>query len=194
MAEFCALSDNIAMECGDDFPLAGVGNIYIAPVRQVDLTSTTFSAVSHDITAIALKSAGKFIKIEGRVGTKDIVSENVKDGGGNLFNVTGNGVVPNLDKVKSFVFEKIGNQKCVIICELYTKTGSNRKAQVIGLDSKMLSDAGATINFGTTLEAEAGGLNGYNFIFTAAQGETPRFFTGAITVEDGSTGTTVNLG
>ncbi len=194
MAEFCALSDNIAMECGDDFPLAGVGNIYIAPVRQVDLTSTTFNALAHDITAIALKSAGKFVKIEGRVGTKDVAVENVKDGGGNVFNVTANAVIPNLDKAKSFLLEKFGNQKLVVIVELYTKTGSNRKAMVLGLDSKMLSDAGVVFNFNNTLEAEAGGLNGYSCVITGSQGESPRFFTGAITVEDGSTGTTVNLG
>jgi len=194
MAEFCAFSDNLVMGCGDDFPLAGLGNIYIAPVRQVDLTATTFSTTNHDITAIALKSAGKFVKIEGRVNTKDVATENAKDGGGNVFTVTANAVIPNIDKVRSFVLEQFGNQKLVAIAELYEKTGSNRKAVVIGLDAKMLSDAGAMLNFNTTVEAEAGGLNGYNCIFTATQGESPRFFTGDITVEDGSTGTVVSLG
>ena len=58
----------------------------------------------------------------------------------------------------------------------------------------MGSDAGATFAFNTVSEAEQGGANGYNATITAVQGESVRFYTGAITVEDGATGTTVNLG
>jgi hypothetical protein len=194
MSEFCEFSDNLTMGCGDDYPLAGLGNFYIAPVRQVDLGNTTFSTTAHDITALALKNAGKFVKIEGKVSTKDIAVENAKDGGGNVYNITANVVIPNLDKVRSFILEKFGVQKVIVIVELYTKTGSNRKALVIGLDERMLNDAGATFAFNNTIEAEQGGLNAYNSTITAIQGESPRFFTGAILVEDGSTGETVNLG
>ena len=55
-------------------------------------------------------------------------------------------------------------------------------------------DAGATLSFNTVSEAEQGGVNGYNTVITAVQGESVRFFTGAIVVEDGGSGTTVNLG
>jgi hypothetical protein len=174
--------------------LAGLGNIYLAPVRQIDLDNTTFNGAAHDITAIALKSAGKFVKLEARVATKDVADENVKDAGGNIHTITVNAVVPNIDKAKSFLLEQYGKQKMVAIIELYEKTGSNRKAIVVGLDAKMKADAGANFLFNPTVEAEMGGVNGYNCSLIAMQGESPRFFTGAIVVEDGSTGTTVNLG
>lgn len=194
MAEFCAFEDNIAMQCGDDFPLAGLGDFYVAPVRQVDLANTTFSSTNHSITAIALKNAGKFVRVEGRVNTKDLASENTKDGGGNVHTITANAVVPNIGKVKSFILEKFGNQKVIIIAPLYELETTNPKAVIIGLDKKMKADAGAMLNFNTTVEAEAGGLNGYNLAITATQGESPRFFAGTITVEDGSTGETITLG
>lgn len=195
MAEFCPLTDNILNQCGDDFPLAGLGNIYLAPVRQLDDSATVFGTTTHDITALALQSAGFFMQIEGKVSTKDLASENAKDGGGNVHNITANCLIPNLDAAKSFLLEEYGNQKLVLICELYELAASgNRKAVVIGLDKKMGSDAGATFSFGTTSEAEQGGVNGYNTTITAVQGESVRFFVGSITVEDGATGTTVNLG
>lgn len=196
MADFCALTDNITNQCGDDFPLAGLGNIYLAPVRQLDPAVTIFSAINHDITALGLLSTGKFVKIEGKVSTKDMVTENAKDGGGNVFNVTANAVIPNLDTTKSFLLKEYGKQKLVAIIELFEldSVSNNRKAIVIGLDEKMGIDAGATLAYNPTVEAEQGGLNGYNTIITAVQGESPRFFKGSITVEDGATGTTVNLG
>jgi len=195
MAEFCALTDNILNQCGDDFPLAGLGNIYLAPVRQLDGTATVFGTTTHDITALALQAGGFFMKIEGKVSTKDLASENAKDGGGNVFNLTVNALIPNLKAASSFLLEEYGNQKLVVIAELYELgAGGNRKAVVIGLDAKMGTDAGATLAFNATSEAEQGGVNGYNTVITAVQGESPRFFVGAITVEDGATGTTVNLG
>ena len=196
MADFCPLTDNILNQCGDDFPLAGLGNIYLAPVRQLDMSATVFDAANHDITALSLQAGGFFNKIEGKVSTKDLASENAKDGGGNVYNLTVNVLIPNMDTVKSFLLEEYGKQKLVLIAELYEldAVSGNRKAVVIGLDNKMLTDAGATFAFNNTSEAEQGGVNGYNCIVTAVQGESPRFFKGAITVEDGATGTTVNLG
>jgi hypothetical protein len=195
MAVYCPLTDNILNQCGDDFPLAGLGNIYLAPVRQLDDSATVFGTTTHDITALALQGGGFFMQIEGKVSTKDLASENAKDGGGNVHNITVNALIPNLDKDKSFLLEEYGNQKLVLICELYELAASgNRKAVVIGLDKKMGSDAGATFSFNTTSEAEQGGVNGYNTVITAVQGESVRFFTGNITVEDGATGTTVSLG
>ena len=58
----------------------------------------------------------------------------------------------------------------------------------------MLTDAGATFAFNNTVEAEQGGVNGYNCVITAVQGESTRFMKGDITVEDGLTGETVSLG
>ena len=195
MEVFCALTDNILNQCGDDFPLAGVGNIYLVPARQLDATATVFGTTTHDITAVAVLSGGFFVQIEGKVSTKDLASENTKDGGGNVHNLTVNAMIPNLDKDKSFLLEEYGNQKLVVIAELYELAASgNRKAVVIGLDKKMGLDAGATLAFNTVSEAEQGGANGYNTVITAVQGESVRFFTGSIVVEDGGTGTTVNLG
>jgi hypothetical protein len=195
MAVFCALTDNILNQCGDDFPLAGVGNIYLVPARQLDATATVFGTTTHDITTVAVLSGGFFVQIEGKVSTKDLASENAKDGGGNVHNLTVNAMIPNLDKDKSFLLEEYGNQKLVVIAELYELASSgNRKAVVIGLDKKMGLDAGATLAFNTVSEAEQGGANGYNTVITAVQGESVRFFTGSIVVEDGGTGTTVNLG
>ena len=195
MPVFCPLTDNILNNCGDDFPTAGVGNIYLVPARQLDATATVFGTTTHDITAVAVLSGGFFVQIEGKVSTKDLASENTKDGGGNVHNLTVNAMIPNLDKDKSFLLEEYGNQKLVIIAELYELASSgNRKAVVIGLDKKMGLDAGATLAFSTVSEAEQGGANGYNTVITAVQGESVRFFTGAIVVEDGGAGTTVNLG
>jgi hypothetical protein len=195
MPVFCPLTDNILNNCGDDFPTAGVGNIYLVPARQLDATATVFGTTTHDITAVAVLSGGFFVQIEGKVSTKDLASENTKDGGGNVHNLTVNAMIPNLDKDKSFLLEEYGNQKLVVIAELYELASSgNRKAVVIGLDKKMGLDAGATLAFSTVSEAEQGGANGYNTVITAVQGESVRFFTGAIVVEDGGAGTTVNLG
>jgi hypothetical protein len=195
MPVFCPLTDNILNNCGDDFPTAGVGNIYLVPARQLDATATVFGTTTHDITAVAVLSGGFFVQIEGKVSTKDLASENTKDGGGNVHNLTVNAMIPNLDKDKSFLLEEYGNQKLVVIAELYELAASgNRKAVVIGLDKKMGLDAGATLAFSTVSEAEQGGANGYNTVITAVQGESVRFFTGAIVVEDGGAGTTVNLG
>ena len=195
MPVFCPLTDNILNNYGDDFPTAGVGNIYLVPARQLDATATVFGTTTHDITAVAVLSGGFFVQIEGKVSTKDLASENTKDGGGNVHNLTVNAMIPNLDKDKSFLLEEYGNQKLVVIAELYELAASgNRKAVVIGLDKKMGLDAGATLAFSTVSEAEQGGANGYNTVITAVQGESVRFFTGAIVVEDGGAGTTVNLG
>ena len=195
MAVYCALTDNILNQCGDDFPLAGVGKIYIVPARQLDASATVFGTTTHDITAVAVQGGGFFVQIEGKVSTKDLASENAKDGGGNVHNLTVNAQIPNLDKDKSFLLEEYGNQKLVVIAELYELAASgNRKAVVIGLDKKMGLDAGATLSFNTVSEAEQGGVNGYNTVITAVQGESVRVFTGAIVVEDGGSGTTVNLG
>ena len=195
MAVYCALTDNILNQCGDDFPLAGVGNLYLVPARQLDASATVFGTTTHDITAVAVQGGGFFVQIEGKVSTKDLASENAKDGGGNVHNLTVNAQIPNLDKDKSFLLEEYGNQKLVVIAELYELAASgNRKAVVIGLDKKMGLDAGATLSFNTVSEAEQGGVNGYNTVITAVQGESVRFFTGAIVVEDGGSGTTVNLG
>ena len=144
---------------------------------------------------MAVQGGGFFVQIEGKVSTKDLASENAKDGGGNVHNLTVNAQIPNLDKDKSFLLEEYGNQKLVVIAELYELAASgNRKAVVIGLDKKMGLDAGATLSFNTVSEAEQGGVNGYNTVITAVQGASVRFFTGAIVVEDGGSGTTVNLG
>jgi len=195
MAVYCALTDNILNQCGDDFPLAGVGNLYLVPARQLDASATVFGTTTHDITAVAVQGGGFFVQIEGKVSTKDLASENAKDGGGNVHNLTVNAQIPNLDKDKSFLLEEYGNQKLVVIAELYESAASgNRKAVVIGLDKKMGLDGGATLSFNTVSEAEQGGVNGYNTVITAVQGESVRFFTGAIVVEDGGSGTTVNLG
>jgi hypothetical protein len=196
MPVFCPLSDSILNNCGDDFPLAGVGNLYIAPVRELDPTATVYSATEHDITAVALLAAGEFMQIEGKVSTKDLATENAKDGGGNVFNITANVLIPNLDTVKSFILEEYGNQKLIVIAELYEldAVSGNRKAVVIGLDKKMGTDAGATLAFNNTSEAEQGGVNGYNTVITATQGESTRFYKGALTVKDGVTTKTVNLG
>ena len=195
MPEFCPLTDNILNQCGDDFPLAGLGNIYLAPVRQLDDSATVFGTTTHNITALALKAGGFFMQIEGKVSTKDLATENAKDGGGNVYNATVNCMIPNMDKDKSFLLEEYGKQKLVVIIELYELAASgNRKALVIGLDNKMGSDAGATFAFNNVSEAEQGGANGYNCVITAAMGESPREYTGSITVEDGATGTTINLG
>ena len=195
MAVYCALTDNILNQSGDDIPLAGVGNIYLVPARQLDASATVFGTSTHDITAVAVQGGGFFVQIEGKVSTKDLASENAKDGGGNVHNLTVNAQIPNLDKDKSFLLEEYGNQKLVVIAELYELAASgNRKAVVIGLDKKMGLDAGATLSFNTVSEAEQGGVNGYNTVITAVQGESVRFFTGAIVVEDGGSGTTVNLG
>ena len=196
MPVFCPLTDNILNNCGDDFPLAGLGNLYLAPVRAVDMSATVFDAATHDVTSIALLSGELFVQIEGKVSTKDLATENAKDGGGNVFNITANAVIPNLDTVKSFLLETYGNQKLVVIAELYEldSVSGNRKAVIIGLDNKMKQDAGATLAFNNTSEAEQGGLNGYNTVITAVQGESTRFMKGDILVQDGATGTTVSLG
>jgi len=196
MPVFCPINLELTNQCGDDFPLAGLGNFYLAPVRQLDMASTVFDAAVHDITALALQSAGTWAKLEGKVSTKDLATENAKDGGGNVFTITVNAVVPNIDSLKSAKLQSFVNQKLVIIAELFEldATTGNRKAIVIGLDKKMRIDAGAMFSFNDTVEAEQGGLNGYNCVITAVQGESPRFFKGSILVEDGASGTTVTLG
>jgi hypothetical protein len=193
---YCAFTDNILNLCGDDYPLSGVGNIYIAPVRQLDPAVTVVSATTHQITALGLLGGGFWSKIEGRVSTKDLATENAKDGGGSVFSITANAVIPNLDAAKSFLLKKYGEQKIVAVIELFTKDAGtgNRKAIVVGFDDLMGVSAGATLAYNDTLEAEQGGVNGYNVVITATQGESPRFYKGAIVVQDGSTGTTVNLG
>jgi len=196
MPVFCPINLELTNQCGDDFPLAGLGNFYLAPVRQLDMTSTVFDAAVHDITAISLQSAGTWAKLEGKVSTKDLATENAKDGGGDVYTITVNAVVPNIDSLKSAKLQQFVNQKLVIIAELFEldATSGNRKAVVIGLDKKMGIDAGAMFSFNDTVEAEQGGLNGYNCVITAVQGESPRFFKGSILVEDGASGTTVTLG
>ena len=113
-----------------------------------------------------------------------------------MFTITVNALVPNIDSEKSAKLQSFGNQKLVIIAELFEldATTGNRKAVVIGLDKKMRIDAGAMFNFNDTVEAEQGGLNGYYCVITAVQGESPRFYNGSILVEDGASGTAVTLG
>jgi len=55
----------------------------------------------------------------------------------------------------------------------------------------MKQDAGVSFSFNPGTEAEQGGVNGYNCVIAGVQGESPRFFAGALL----TTGTaTVNLG
>lgn len=188
----CPITDDILIECGDDYPIAGIGKIYIAPVRQLDMASVVFSTTTHDITALPLLTAGEFAVVEAKVSTKDLATENTKDGGGNIWTITANAIITNLATDKSFILQQYGKQKLVVVVELYTKAASgNRKALVLGLDNNMKQDAGVSFSFNPGTEAEQGGVNGYNCVIAGVQGESPRFFAGALL----TTGTaTVNLG
>ena len=188
----CPITDDILIQCGDDYPIAGIGKIYIAPVRQLDMSSVVFSTTTHDITALPLLTAGEFAVVEAKVSTKDLATENTKDGGGNIWTITANAIITNLATEKSFILQKYGKQKLVVVVELYELAASgNRKSLVLGLDNNMKQDAGVSFSFNPGTEAEQGGVNGYNCVITGTQGESPRFFAGALL----TTGTaTVNLG
>ena len=193
---FCVIEEDLRMNCGDEYPTAGVSTIgYIVPVDAIVESGVTVSATTHAFTAFSVDTL-KWSPIELKIDTGALTAENAKDGGGNVFDYTIEGFIPNNTPLKSFKLEALNGQRVCIIVPLNTRnaTTGNRLAKVVGYDSKKGKGAGAHLMFNDTIEAESGGQNGYAIEITSSQGESARFADFQITFEDGATGTTADFG
>tara|TARA_R110000803_G_scaffold145979_2_gene211836 strand:+ start:11115 stop:11714 length:600 start_codon:yes stop_codon:yes gene_type:complete len=193
---YCAIEEDLRANCGDEYPTAGLSvQAYVVPVDAIDESGVTLSATTHAFTAFAVDTINWSV-IELKIDSGALTAENAKDGGGNVFNYTIEGFISNNDPLKSFKLEALNGQRVCLVVPLNTRnaTTKNRLAKVIGYDSKKGKGAGAHLMFNDTVEAESGGQNGYALEITASQAESARFADFQITFEDGSTGTTVDLG
>lgn len=193
---FCSVEEDLRLNCGDEYPTAGINTtVYAVPVGAVDETGVTVSSTTHSFEAFAIDTLN-FSPIELKIDTGAITAENAKDGGGNVFNYTIEGRVPNLTPDKAKKLNALNGQRMVFVIPLNTRDGvtKNRLAMVIGYDSVKGKGAGAHFNFNDTVEAESGGINGAVVEITASHGESARFADFQLTFEDGSTGTTADFG
>lgn len=193
---FCSIGTSLTIDCGDEYPISGMGDIYIVPVNAIDETGVTVDATAHAFSAFATLSSEEWSRLEGKVDLTGLETENSKDGGGKVFTPTISITVPNITKARSFVMEKFGNQRVAVIATLNSKDSvtGNRNGVLIGYDNVTGKGAGANFTFNTQVQAEKGQMNGYVIEISGTQGESPRFVDFSITVDDGATGETVKFG
>ena len=193
---FCSISTSLTIDCGDEYPISGMGDVYIVPVNAIDETGVTVDATAHTFSAFAVSGSEEWSRLEGKVDLTGLETENSKDGGGKVYTPTLSLTVPNADKARSFVMEKYGNQRVAVIASLNAKDSvtGNRKAVIIGYDNVTGKGAGAHLTFNTQIQAEKGQMNGYVVEISGTQGESPRFVDFSITVDDGASGETVLFG
>jgi hypothetical protein len=192
----CSVTDNVAILCADESANAGLNKIYFVYEEELD-GEPTVDATEHTITAITLDSGSKFVELEGRFQTKDLTSEMTRENGGKTVTRTLNAFIPNMEKTKAKLLnDYTEGKKLFLIVSAYNKAGAtNKRAYAFGYDSKLgAKDSGAMLVVNEVSEAEIGGQIGYNVTFTATATETMREVEATITVEDGSTGTSVALG
>lgn len=192
----CTVSNNVSIACLDESANAGLNKIYFVYEGQLS-AEPTLGATEHTVTGVSLSGGAVFVELEGRFQTKDITTEMTRENGGKTVARTMNAFIPNVEKVKAKLLnDYTEGKKLFVIVSSYNKAGStNKRGLVFGYDSKLgKKDSGAMLVVNEITEAEVGGQNGYNVTFTATATEPMREFEGTITVEDGSTGTSVTLG
>lgn len=191
----CTVTDNVVIACADESANAGLNDIYFIYEEQLD-GEPTVSPTDHTITAVTTLSAAEFVKMEGRFQTKDISNEMTRDNGGRTVARTMNAFIPNVEKVKAKLLTAYTTgKKLFVMVGSYNTVTTEKRAYVFGYDAVLgKRDSGAMMVVSEIIEAEVGGQNGYNVVFTATAVEPMREYVGSIVVEDGATGETINFG
>ena len=191
----CLVTDNVVIACADESANAGLNDIYFVYEEQLD-GELTVDASNHTLTAVTLLSSAVFVKLEGRFQTKDITAEMTRDNGGRTIARTMNAFIPNVEKVKAKLLNAYTTgKKLFVLVGSYNSTGTYKRAYAFGYDAQLgKRDSGAMLTVSEIVEAEVGGQNGYNVVFTATAIEPMREYVGTIVVEDGATGETINFG
>ncbi len=192
----CTVSNNVSIACLDESANAGLNKIYFVYEGQLS-AEPTLGATEHTVTGVSLSGGAVFVELEGRFQTKDVSSETTRENGGVSSARTLNAFIPNIEKTKAKLLnDYMKGKKLFLIVGTYNKAGAtNKRGLVFGYDAELgKKDSGAMLIVNEITEAEIGGQNGYNVTFTATATETMREFEGTITVEDGSTGTSVTFG
>tara|TARA_R110000803_G_scaffold28710_1_gene66129 strand:- start:1870 stop:2451 length:582 start_codon:yes stop_codon:yes gene_type:complete len=185
----CIVTNNVEISCEDESANAGLQSIYFSYASQL-ASEPTLGVAEHTVTGIVMNASEELVELQGRFETKDITTEMTRENGGRRVERTLNCFIPNVEKVKAFLLnEYTQGKKLFLIVGSYNKSGAtNKRGLVFGYDSTFgKKDSGAMMNVGEITEAEVGGQNGYNIVFTAVASETMREFEGTIAVKTGQT-------
>ena len=190
----CTLATNLTIGCADETANGGFSKLYL--VADADLVSATFGTPpAHTATAITLADSKKFIEFNGRFATKSLASETTKENGGVSITHTLEVFVPKVEKTKAQILQGFMALRGVAgLVETYETTGATKQALLFGFDKKIGKDAFLKATVNQMIEATIDGQNGYMVTFVGMATELSREFIGSITVEDGSTGTSVSFG
>ena len=190
----CSVLTNLTIGCADETANAGFSKMYIK--ADAEVTAVTFGAsTAHTVTGVTLADGAVFIELNGRFATKSIASEVAKENGGAMYTHTLEVFVPKVEKTKAEFLANLDKIRGVIaIVEMYEGAGSNKQGLFFGWDKKIGKDAFLKPQISQMVEATINGQNGYMVQFVGNSTELTREFIGTITVEDGSTGTSVQIG
>jgi len=191
----CAvISNNVAYGCDSDVSLAGLKNIYLIPVADVDAVTLGATALEHTVTAITTTGA-KFVSIQARFETKDYTDEMNRENYNTKTEKTLNAVVPGMEKATlGAINELASSSKFLVIAELTNVNSAGvSKAVVIGWDKNLKKEAGLLVAANSTIETDISGIIACSLVMTGVGTEVVRRFEGTLVVEDGGSGTTVTF-
>lgn len=192
----CAVTDNLLIACADDDANAGLQSAYLVFMEQID-SVTLGSSTKDNVTAIATLGSAKFVELQGRFEKSSLTGEMTRENYGRSVERTLNMFVPYMEGTKAQILNNLsaGGKLFVIAASNNVDASSgNNIAYVFGWDKKLKKTGGAMLVVNEQIDAETGGIIGYNLVFTARGTELLRDLDGDIVVEDGSTGTTVSFG
>lgn len=192
----CTVSENIVTSCAEEGAISGLSTLYFVFGSQVDASTVTYGATDHSITAVGTVGAAKFVKAVARFESSDLSNEMNRDNYNRRIERTLNFFLPsdfNKDTAKLLNDYSFGKKLFVIASLNDAAASGNEKGVVFGWSQKLKENAGAKLLVNETVEAETGGLIGYNCTLSGVSDELMRRFIGTITVEDGATGETVTF-
>ena len=185
----CAvISNNVSFDCPSDTALAGLKNLYVIPVSDIDAVTFGVGALEHTITAITTTGAA-FVKIESRFETRDFTSEMNRENYNTKTEKTINAFIPGMEKATLGAINELAtSSKLLVIAEL-SNVGSTGapKGIVAGWDKNLGKDGGLLLAAGSTSETDISGLIGTPVILTGVGTEIVRRMEGLITLADAST-------
>jgi len=182
-----AIAD-LLLTCDDKNRRGGIKKIYYQDITNI--TSFTVGA-DHEYSAVTMDTtADDWFELEGTIQEKVFDSESSNENGSGVFDNTLEVLVPKLEEVKAEVLQSmVESCEIVFIIEFYNKTaGDNNIGMVLGWDELLEEDAGMSVNVNATSGRTLQDPNGYTMIANGQSAETPRIFSGTITLaQDSST-------
>ena len=154
-----AIVNNVSFDCLSETALAGLKNLYVIPVADIDAVTFGVGALEHTITAITTTGAD-FVKIESRFETRDFTSEMNRENYNTKTEKTINLLVPGMEKATLGAINELAcSAKLLVIAELSNVDGTGSpKGIVAGWDKNLGKDYGLLLAAGSTIETDISGI------------------------------------